>query len=93
MEIPSFSFQGLCTPAKIYLVISMISILIGFLINSKFSGMVFKVFLAILWTWLLNYFCDNNLTTLSWILVLLPFIIVTSALLFVDYYRIKKKLK
>lgn len=93
MEMPFFSFQELCTPAKIYIVLAMISLFIGFLSNAKFSSMVFRIFYAIFWTWLLNYFCDNDLTTLSWILVLLPFIVVTSMFLFIDSYRMKKKLK
>jgi len=35
---------------------------------------VFKALYILAFTFLLNWFCTKNLTTLSWILVLLPFI-------------------
>ena len=35
---------------------------------------LFKAMYILAFTYLLNYFCSKNLTTLSWILVLLPFI-------------------
>lgn len=35
--------------------------------------------LIILWTWLLSYFCRNGYTSLSWFLVLLPWLLMFMA--------------
>jgi hypothetical protein len=35
--------------------------------------------LIILWTWLLSYFCRNGYTSLSWFLVLLPWVLMFMA--------------
>ena len=87
------SFQQLCTPAKIYIVLAMISLFFALLNNTNFYIILFKLFFILLWTCLLNYFCDNGMTTLSWILVLLPFIIVISAFIFMISFGTMKKKK
>ncbi len=91
MKIPSF--QQLCTPAKIYIVLAMISLFFALLNNMKFSTILFKLFFILLWTWMLNYFCDNGMTTVSWILVLLPFIIMISAFVFMISFGTMKNKK
>ena len=85
------SFDRLCPPAKLYLVISLISYVFILLQNigshSKFTlgtyscqhanpGMflVGQAIYILLWTWLLNYICKWN-TTISWVIVLFPFIL------------------
>jgi hypothetical protein len=87
------SLKELCTPAVIYFVISMVSlvmILLQNLTNSNsynigsFScrvpntAMVFvvKLIYVLFWTYVLNLICKDGHTGLSWLLVLLPWILL-----------------
>ena len=69
MEIPSF-----CMPAKVYLVLSLLG-----MIYTLFSGSIGIVILhllfIVLWTWFLNWLCDNGYSSISWLLVLFPYFI------------------
>lgn len=87
-------FSKLCTPAKIYLVISLISFITLFLQNSNDPnyycvGMfkaksgcnnkiyfLFKIVYIIFWTFILQKLCSKGYKYVSWILVLLPFILM-----------------
>lgn len=46
--------------------------------DSRTSYVVQGVFI-ILWTWVLSYFCKNGYTSLSWFLVLLPWVLMFTA--------------
>ena len=87
------SVKELCTPASIYLVISIIALSIVLLQNlgnqnsytmGSFSCRVpnttlvfiIKLIYILFWTWVLNLICKDGHTTISWLLVLLPFILL-----------------
>ena len=74
-------FKNLCTPAHLYLVLSIIAIIIGFF--NKFSAMaiIVKMFWVALWTYLLNFLCKKGLSTVAWIFVVLPFIAMISSII------------
>jgi hypothetical protein len=59
----------LCTPALIYLVLSVIALFLG---AKMFT--IMHIIGILLWTFILNYLCSIGYTTISWILVLLPLI-------------------
>ena len=65
----------LCLPALIYLVLGIIGIIYYF---NKYSigTILIKTFFILLWTLLLNYICSCGYEVISWILVLLPFILM-----------------
>jgi hypothetical protein len=46
--------------------------------DSRTSYVVQGVFI-ILWTWVLSYFCKSGYTSLSWFLVLLPWVLMFTA--------------
>jgi len=67
--------MDLCPPAIVYLVLSVISIVItarGVSVSSLFVNALFVG----LWTFLLNFLCQRGYTALSWVLVLLPIILL-----------------
>ena len=67
--------MDLCPPAVVYLVLSLITMLAtakGMTVSSLFVNGLFIG----LWTFLLNYLCQKGYTALSWVLVLLPIIVV-----------------
>lgn len=72
----SMSISSLCTPAVIYVVISVITLIIGAFYKFQPLTLIVKVFFVMLWTWFLNFLCNKGYTGISWFLVLLPFIIL-----------------
>jgi len=73
-------FSELCTPAKIYFAIAVIASIFA-LFNGVTLMMVFmKLLFAFVWTFLLGWLCKKGFKTLSWFLVLLPYIIIALAM-------------
>lgn len=73
-------FSKLCTPAKIYFGIAVIAIIIA-LFNGVSLMLVFtKLFFAFIWTFVLGWLCDKGYSSISWFLVLLPYIVIALAM-------------
>ena len=72
----------LCTPAMLYLVLSIIAILMAIMKRMSMMTIVIKTIFVLLWTWFLNFLCSKGYSGISWFLVLLPFIFLTMAVLF-----------
>lgn len=88
----------LCTPAKVYLFLSAMSILGTFFTVSIFTTLVHAV-ISMIWAFFLGFLCDNNMRTLSWGILFLPLIImlavflVSGAIIFAAVEDDKKKKK
>jgi hypothetical protein len=91
-EFPK-TLKELCTPAMLYLVISMVALVIVLMQNlgntnsyhvGSFScrvpntAVVFivKLIYVLFWTYVLNLICKDGHTSLSWLLVLLPWLLL-----------------
>ena len=87
------NFKQLCTPAKLYFVISIIALFIVLIQNfgntnsyhvGSFScrvpntAVVFivKTIYILFWTYILNLICKDGHIGISWLLVLLPWILL-----------------
>ena len=68
--------KDLCTPAMIYFVLSVITIVLAIMKRMALMSIATKSFFVLLWTWFLNYLCSKGYATISWFLVLLPFIMI-----------------
>ncbi len=85
--------KNLCTPAYLYLVISLVSIFVIALQNfgnnnvyclgylscnnpNKTTIFLVKIIYVLVWTWILNILCSYGMETVSWVLVLLPFVLM-----------------
>jgi len=66
---------SICAPAMIYLVLGIISVLAMIYQKYDIIGILGKIIFIGLWTWLLNYLCSTGHSAISWILLLLPFIL------------------
>ena len=66
----------LCNPAMLYLILSIIVILMGFSAQVQVGVFVVKLLWMVVWVYLLNLLCSKGYTTVSWVLVLLPFILI-----------------
>ena len=74
------NFSKLCTPAKIYFGIAVIAIIIA-LFNGVSLLLAFsKLFFAFIWTFVLGWLCDKGYSSISWFLVLLPYVVIALAM-------------
>ena len=72
----NFEFSKYCTPAQLYLVIGVICIITGFFANYSVEMLLTKALFLVVWAWVLNWLCSKGFKAISWILVLLPFIMI-----------------
>ena len=95
--------RDLCTPAIVYLAISLFTMVMMFYNNimnvdvyclgdfsckihvSMYTIFIIKLVVVLFWTWILNIICHKISTYLAWYLVLLPFIIFLTLLLYVMF--------
>ncbi len=72
----------LCTPSLIYLILAVVSV-VSMLISGNIGWLlIFKVLFMAFWTWILDLICKAGYEVLSWILVILPIIIMIFIVLF-----------
>ena len=69
-------FKNLCTPAKVYFAIGIISCIFALFNRMAILAVFVKLIFIFVWTFLLNLLCSKGYKNLSWFLVLLPYIIV-----------------
>lgn len=68
--------QQLCMPALMYLVFMMMHI--GFdLYYGLYNMVLIKIVMCTIGTLLLNVLCENNMSIVSWIIVFIPFVMMT----------------
>lgn len=95
MKLPNLSWQKLCPPAKLYLALSLLSLVailfsrqwninaftfsLGGVSPSIINGIITLVSQLVyigFWTYVLNLMCKDGQSLISWILVVLPFILL-----------------
>merc|ERR1711871_777055 len=69
-------FNELRPPALIYLIFSTTQVIIDS-VKGLYNTALMKIWVAILFTILLNYLCTLGLGTISWLIVFIPFILMT----------------
>ena len=74
-----FEFGKYCTPAQLYLVLAVLGLILTFMQNFRLLTLIVNGFFVVIWAWILNWLCRKGLTAISWILVLLPFIMFAAA--------------
>tara|TARA_B110001450_G_scaffold256463_1_gene287077 strand:- start:7297 stop:7629 length:333 start_codon:yes stop_codon:yes gene_type:complete len=75
----------LCPPAFLYLCFSLTHVIID-LFNNYYNTAITKFIVMIIYTLALNILCENGLIIIAWILVFIPFVLMSiliSLLLFV----------
>jgi len=74
-------FSKLCTPAKIYFGIAVIATVFALLSGASVMFAFTQIVFAFFWTFVLGWLCDKGYSSISWFLVLLPYIIMALAML------------
>jgi hypothetical protein len=67
---------NLCAPAIIYLIFSLTQIIID-LFKGLYNTAFIKIIVMVMVTLLLNILCEKGLSVVSWIIVFIPFIMMT----------------
>ena len=81
-------FSKLCTPAKIYFAIAVISCIVALFNRVSIVATFVKLVFAFIWTYILGWLCSKGYKSISWFLVLLPFI-----MMFLVYFGIMRHMK
>ena len=68
--------RQICSPALIYLIFSITQVSID-TIQGDYNTALVKIWVAFVFTVLLNYLCMNGLDVVSWLIVFIPFILMT----------------
>jgi len=69
-------FSKLCTPAKIYFTLAVLSIIISLFSGVHFSLLISHLIITFIWTYFLAFLCRKGYKSISWFLVLAPFIMI-----------------
>jgi hypothetical protein len=80
----NFEFSKYCTPAQLYLILGAIGIISAFFKKFSIETLLTNALFLVIWAWVLNWLCSKGFKAISWILVLLPFIMA-----FITYFFIK----
>ena len=67
---------NLCGPAIIYLIFSLTQIIID-LFKGLYNTAIMKTIVMVMVTLLLNILCEKGLSVVSWVIVFIPFIMMT----------------
>jgi hypothetical protein len=70
------SFDDLCSPAKLYFVLSVIACIAALINSLKVMQVAINLIIAFAWTAVLSWICGKGFTGVSWFLVLVPYIIM-----------------
>jgi len=76
---------NLCAPAIIYVIFSVTQLIID-LYRGFFNTALVKFFVMIMITLLLNILCERGLGVVSWIIVFIPFILMTVIVTLLLYF-------
>ena len=68
-------FSKLCTPAKIYFAIAVLSSIFALFKGVTILAVFLKLLFAFIWTYILALLCKKGYKSVSWFLVLLPLIV------------------
>ena len=66
----------ICTPALIYLIFAVSQVLID-TFKGLYNTALVKLLLTFIFTFILNYLCSAGLGILSWIIIFIPFILMS----------------
>jgi hypothetical protein len=78
-------FRNYCTPAKIYLTIAVICCIVQ-IFTVPIIFVVINLGFALVWAFILQWLCKKGFSSVSWFLVLLPYVaMLMQALGFISF--------
>ena len=79
------TFEKMCSPAKIYFGIAVLASLYALIKMIPIGLILSKLFFAVLWTFILSWLCKKGYTSVSWFLVLFPYVVLLLAAMKIAY--------
>lgn len=76
-------FKELCTPAKIYFILAVISFVFAMINKVNMQTTLTNLLFAVVWTYILGWLCSKGYKSVSWFLVLLPYVLILLGIVFV----------
>lgn len=76
-------FKELCTPAKIYFILAVISFVFAMINKVNMQTTLTNLLFAVVWTYILGWLCSKGYKSVSWFLVLLPYVLILLGVVFV----------
>jgi hypothetical protein len=68
-------FRSYCTPAKIYLIIAVICCIVQ-IFTVPIVFVLINLGFALIWAFILQWLCKKGFSSVSWFLVLLPYVVM-----------------
>ena len=84
------AWKGLCTPAQLYAILSLITI-VSLAIQGQIGMLIGNSVFALIWTVILGWICSSGWSGLSWFLVLFPFVLIIVVIVY--FVMLAKKLE
>lgn len=75
-------FSKLCTPAKLYVFLAVIAIIFALIRGVSGMKIFYKIVFTFIWAFILGWLCDKGYKSVSWFLVLFPYVVGLLVLLF-----------
>lgn len=65
-----------CAPSVLFLIFSLSFTIVLALVHVELLSMIIHLAVVFLWTFLLEYLCENNLIAMSWLLLVMPLVLI-----------------
>jgi hypothetical protein len=78
------SIFSLCSPALLYLIIGIITIVTMIYLKTDMKIVAMKALLVAIWTWFLNFLCFKGHIGISWFLVIIPMVVFALCIIVVS---------
>ena len=77
---------SICPPAIVYLATTVVAVLYMLVEKYQIPYIILNTLFSCAWAWVLNFICLKGFLTASWILVLLPYMVVSLFFFLVSRY-------
>ena len=77
----SKTFSKICTPAQLYFLLGVITIISSLTMRMSITQRGINIIILLVWTFILNFICTKGWNSLSWFLVLFPYILLLGSLI------------
>jgi hypothetical protein len=68
--------SNLCTPAFVYFIMSFVYLIINSFKKINVVSIIVSVIGIMAWSWFLNYLCKMGYTTVSWLILIVPLVVL-----------------
>ena len=65
-----------CPPSILFLLFSLSFTIVLALVRIELLSMIIHLAVVFLWAFLLEYLCENKLTAMSWLLLVMPLVLI-----------------